>query len=206
VGLGAAGALVDDHDRAVTLNGSARVWLGWQPSPETVEVWLKTTKPQLAAAFSNRNGKHQNVFLGTAADGHALSFDSHALESKQPIDDGQWHDVVYTYDGAVGRLYVDGRLNASATYHRAGGAETATLGYDTALNAFFQGSVDELSLYGYPLSDAVVKEHYAARVHRPAGALTYKGPYLRARLTGGSLASEPFSLVPVPDRHYEPFG
>ena len=49
-------------------------------------------------------------------------------------------------------------------------------------------------------------EHYAARVHRPAGALTYKGPYLRARLTGGSVASEPFSLVPVPDRHYEPFG
>src|SRR5262249_38353442 len=45
--LGTAGALSDDGDRAVTLNGSSRVWLGWQPSPRSVEVWIKTTKPQL---------------------------------------------------------------------------------------------------------------------------------------------------------------
>jgi hypothetical protein len=204
--LGTAGALSDDRDRGVTLNGSSRVWLGWQPSPRSVEVWIKTTKPQLAAVFSNRNSKHQNVFLGTAADGHALAFDSHALESPKAVDDGRWHDLVYTYDGGSGRLYVDGKLTAGAAYQRAGGAETATLGYDTPLKSFFQGSVDDLSLYDFTLTDAQVREHYAARVHRRPGILSYKGPYLRARLAGGSLASAPFSLIPVPDRHYEPFG
>lgn len=206
VRLGTAGALSDDGDRGVTLNGSSRVWLGWQPSPRSVEVWIKTTKPQLAAAFSNRNAKHQNVFVGTAADGHALAFDSHALESPKAVDDGRWHDLVYTYDGSSGRLYVDGKLAAGAAFQRAGGAQTATLGYDTPLNSFFQGSIDDLSLYDFTLTDAQVREHYAARVHRHPGSLSYKGPYLRARLAGGSLASAPFSLTPVPDRHYEPFG
>jgi Concanavalin A-like lectin/glucanases superfamily len=204
VGLGAPGAPTGVTDPSVTLDGSGRVSLGWQWSPRTVELWLKTTDPGPGAAFSNRNDISHYVFLGTSGDGRLLAFDTRPLTSEARIDDGRWHYVVYTYDGTVGRLYLDGSIIASESYERILGGAEASIGYDASLQSSFRGSVDEVAIYDTALSEAQVREHYASRLPRSAGSKKIAGRYVRARF--GSAASQPFSLVRAPDHPYDPFG
>ena len=205
VTLGAKGALAGDADGAVTLDGTGKVALGWQWSPRTVELWLKTTDPGPAAAFSNRNDISHYVFVGTSGDGRLLAFDTQPLVSERRVDDGAWHQVVYTYDGSEGRLYLDGALVASAAFERILGGAEASVGYDASLGNWFRGSVDDVAIYDRALSDAEVHEHFAARERRKGRSAVVAGRYVRARFAGGS-ASEPFSLARFRDHPYDPFG
>jgi hypothetical protein len=135
-----------------------------------------------------------------------LSFDSGSLLSTTRVVDGRWHYVVYTYDGTTGRLYVDGALEGSVARERIEGAAEASVGYDASLNTYFRGSVDDVALYDYALSDVQVKEHFAARQPRPAKSQTFSGAYVRARLASGSASSQPFSLARFRDCLVDPFG
>jgi hypothetical protein len=197
---------VGGANTAITLDGSGRVALGWEPSPRTVEAWVKTTEGQEAAIFSNRNELSHFVYLGVTPGGRILSFDSGALRSETRVADGRWHHVVYTYDGTTGRLYIDGALDGSMAHERMEGAAEASAGYDAALKRYFRGSIDDIALYDYPLTEGQIKEHLAARKPRPAKRQTFRGAYLRARLSRGSVASQPFSLARFRDCLVDPFG
>jgi hypothetical protein len=202
---GAAGAVADSTG-AVTLNGGdSRVSLGPLGYLGSVELWLKTTATN-AVAFSNRNDVSHFVYIGSDADGKAFVFDSAPLTSAQPVNDGRWHQLVYTYDGKTGRLYVDGALAASADYARIEGGAPAYLGYDATLKNGFTGSLDEVAVYGGALTPAQVKTHFdaAAKGIVTTDTTRFSGPYLRARSAGGT--SLPFSLQYVRDRPVKPFG
>jgi hypothetical protein len=199
-----AGAVAGDT--AVTLDGTGRIELGRMSSPRTVEFWVQTRTPGDGAVFSNRNDIHHYVYVGTTSDGHVLAFDSHALPSTQRIADGKWHYVAYTYNGTTGKLYVDGKLSASADWERLEGSAEASVGYDASTKTHFRGSVDELAVYDFPLTAAQVAAHFAARAPKPGRRPAYKGSFLRARLPGSPVASAPFALAIVPDRPVHPFG
>ena len=202
--LGVAGAVPDERDTAVTLDGNGRVAIPLEWSPHAVELWLKTKDPGPAAAFSNRDDTSHYVYVGTSGDGRLLSFDGQPLESPGRVDDGRWHYVVYSYDGSAGSLYLDGALVASAPYVRIEGAADASIGYDASLGTHLNGSLDDVAIYDRPLSAAEVREHYAARNPRPTPMAVIAGRYVRARV--GKVASEPFSLAHVGDHAYDPFG
>jgi hypothetical protein len=207
VTLGIPGALVGDHDTAVELRGDGRIAIPervW--SPQTVELWLRTSTPANVAAFSNRDSISGNVFVGLFPDGRAHVFDGSPLLSAERVDDGRWHHLVYTYRGTTGKLYVDGRESASGTWERVEGAAPASIGFDASLQTSLQGAVDEVALYYRPLTPADIERHYRAGARPPAPATRIRGPYLRARLRGSRVTSAPFSLVRVPDRPVEPFG
>ena len=204
VRFGVPGALQVDSNRAVQLGGTSKVDVGWQFSPRTVEFWVRTTQGQTAAVFSNRNDISHHVYVGLSDDGRVLAFDTRPLRSQAAVNDGRWHYVVYTHDGATGRLYVDGAESASATYERILGGAEASIGFDRSVGTWFRGDVDDVAIYNAALTTAQIRDHYAARMPRKGSTAGFRGQFVRARM--GRVSSQPFSLVRVGDRPALPFG
>ena len=191
--------------RAIGFDGkTADVQLGSLTRVHSVELWVKTQSLQTRAAFSNRSKLHQFLFLGTDG-GLTFAFDDYPIRT-QAIANGYWHHVVYTYDSAtsVGKVYVDGKLANFAVYPRQEGGSAGYIGYDAALNAYFKGQVDEVAVYGYPLTGAQVRSHFLASGRGIPPAVS--AGMVRAVDRRTRAKSLPFSLRRVPDRFVQPFG
>lgn len=144
---------------------------------------LAQTSSQLGAggttnrliAMDNNGG----LVFAVGAGRRAVSF-----RNQGPIwNDGQWHQVVATYDGNLtASLYVDGKLQGTATtttvadampssYLRAGYADLSGIQLVFGRNYynrrwpasdFFNGSIDEPAVYPTALSAGDVQRMYAA--------------------------------------------
>jgi hypothetical protein len=79
---------------------------------------------------------------------------------------GQWHQVVYVFDGATHRLYLDGRLADTSTLPAdADRPDTLVVGRTGAhWREYFPGFVDDLRIYDRGLGP----EDIAALFTRPA--------------------------------------
>jgi hypothetical protein len=80
---------------------------------------------------------------------------------------GEWHHVVGTYDGAVLKTYVDGKLEGEASH--AGDIDSITLPVNIGKNPNqndmnFEGGIDEALIYNRDLSAAQVLELFAGNL------------------------------------------
>ncbi len=76
------------------------------------------------------------------------------------VNDGQWHHVAGTYDGSELRLYVDGKLDASARAQGAINMNTypVYIGENAEHSGRgWHGLIDDVRLYNYALSDVEIK-------------------------------------------------
>jgi RHS repeat-associated protein len=207
--LGVAGALLNDPDKAVSLNGTSQY--GAVPDSSdldkatgfSLEVWLKRSK---GAALQAVVGKP--LTTTTKSENYALWLDtankvrfelgngatSASVTSAGAIDTG-WHHVVATFDYAGSmKLYVDGALSASATAPFTNAAVNGgqlQIGRAGSAN-YYGGALDELALYGGTLTPDQVAAHYARGTTLPAPPTTtstgygYDGDGLRASKTSGT--------------------
>ncbi len=82
------------------------------------------------------------------------------------LDDGQWHHVAATRErNGILKVYVEGRLMASFTGTRSPcdqSRQKLTIGAEWAreggLRTFFQGEIDNVSMWGVALTDADIQE------------------------------------------------
>lgn len=92
--------------------------------------------------------------------------------------DGKWHQLAVVRDSAGGKLYLDGELvveNKEATALLEGNAILAFGGQDYG-PAFYQGSLDEIRLYGRALSADEVKKLYVGDQDTVLIPVTYHPP------------------------------
>ncbi len=71
------------------------------------------------------------------------------LLSKVALDDGQWHNIIMTYDGEVVRLFVDDQLQAQTRWE--GGIihfHQLNIGYVESNGFHFSGDMDDLEIHG----------------------------------------------------------
>lgn len=85
----------------------------------TIEFWVKVNAPPTSgysSLFSHVNN-HKNPFCGINTEGRVvistpISSDdvsqSNMIMSTNPVNDGSWHHIVYTFDGTKFTLWVDG--------------------------------------------------------------------------------------------------
>jgi len=185
VTLGVPGAIVNDTDTAITLDGvaghvqeqsGAGVPTGF--ATRSIEVWFKTTTGIEMPIVSYGTPGTANELFGIYLNGTSIEVKTGAGTvinfpslPPTPLNDGKWHQLVVTYDGGAiaGNLqvFLDGGNFGTQT---PGGLLTTTLdttglliGEDNATSpAFFNGSLDEVAIYPTVLATYQVSNHYKA--------------------------------------------
>jgi Concanavalin A-like lectin/glucanases superfamily len=198
-------------DSAVTLNGSN----GYVSSANPISVpnafsqsaWFKTSSTRggvIMAQSTQATGAGGNtdriltmdnngniVFAMKSGTGGIFGVGTINMRNQGPSwNDGKWHHVVGTYDGAGNAaLYVDGWLQKSATgtpfdplaqangmassYVRAGYADMSGISLVFGINfynnhwpdsSYFNGSIDEVAVFPSALTAAQVQNMFAAGV------------------------------------------
>ncbi|MGN9779839.1 RHS repeat-associated core domain-containing protein [Nonomuraea sp. ZG12] len=186
VTLAQQGALAGTTDTAATFAAGSIVKLPSNTVPHlddqlSVEAWFKTTQSGvIMAAGTEQNGaglaRGGMLYVGT--DGKlrgSLDAVMTPITSANTVNDGQWHHVALTVAGEDQTLFLDGGQVGTITGTVAAWRTYATLGngitdpakspaVPATVQAFpFQGQLDEVALYGKPLTAAEVQGHYAAR-------------------------------------------
>jgi hypothetical protein len=178
VAYSVAGALVNDLDTAVTLDGvtgavqetsGAGAPVG--SSARSLEIWFKTSTATAQPLFNYGTSGLLSQFAVYLAGNKVQIKDGTdpllTFTADSSLADGAWHQLVVTYDVATSvAVYVDGAAVGSA---QATSGTLATVldvtglevGRDNAAG-FFSGTLDEAAVYPTALSAAKVAAHFAA--------------------------------------------
>ncbi|WP_437345056.1 LamG-like jellyroll fold domain-containing protein [Streptomyces bacillaris] len=150
----------------------------------SVELWFKTKKPGVIATLQDaeigQRPTRWSPYLSVDGSGR-LRGQFYTLEhagakpivSASAVTDDKWHHAVLTSAGTTQTLYLDGVRVGSLTgtvqarddqYAYLGGG-WANQGWSALADGthHFQGSLDDVAVYGHALDGATVAEHYAAR-------------------------------------------
>lgn len=229
----AAGALAADNDGGIDLDGtSGYVELSDAPfdfdgvKPFSIAIWVRPDalsdarrlidKAYWSLTLTGATGKvrFQRKDIAAAADD---------LDSVAVLTTGAWHLVTATYDGATMRLYVDDAAPVSMASTRSLPVTSyrVTVGRQTAAAAaYWDGRVDELTIWPRAISDAEVAElRTVAALADPTDstpatapivqgqtyhvALTYDGTVQRIHLDGvlaatGAATTHPLGITDAP--------
>lgn len=172
----AAGAV----DFAITFNGTSD---GFRiPDPGVTTQPVDVGNDFTLEAWIKRDGTSRSeAILHKGADAFALQFDSgdnyvhlrksgvgYVARSNVAITDTSWHHVAVTRTGTTTVFYIDGA--ASGTTNEASSAETIqnndlplAIGYNYnggTPNSYFDGSIDEVAIFGSVLSAARILAHF----------------------------------------------
>ncbi len=143
----------------------------------TLEAWVKTSDSgyQYVLVKWGAAGGSDAYHLRIDFDGRAYFTTSlggsyegaRDLNGVSALNDGDWHHLVATYDGAHERIYVDGVVESSlaasgslavvSSALRAGG-----LSDGTNTGNWLTGTLDDVAIYGTALSAARILAHYEA--------------------------------------------
>jgi hypothetical protein len=163
--------------RGVEFSGAHNLSLPLKLEPSSFSgiafsVWARPSRfDAYNEIFRRENGSRRLLFSfqeGGAILSLGLNIDNY-VECDAPIDpnlllDGQWHHCAASFDGAVMRVYVDGRevgaLERPGTVE-AGPSATASIG-STNGRECFQGGLDDLRVYGAALTADDIRDLYQA--------------------------------------------
>jgi hypothetical protein len=124
-------------------------------APRTVSVWFATTgtfSPIVGSLFNYGESAATGLRFGAAVAGAKDDFIGQFadLPGTATVNDGQWHQLVVTYDGTTVTLFVDARFSASAAIALDTLGQILRIGASAADRATpepFTGSIDDLRIY-----------------------------------------------------------
>lgn len=193
VTLGAPGAIAEDPDTAIALDGSTgQVSVPSSTSLNvgdnfTIEAWVrrgrsKTGSNEVIASKQDGSwvlmfGESDRLTLRRSTVGNVAS------ATVTTTDTSAWHYVAATKSGSSVHLYIDG-VDVTGTVTNqtmANNSEPLVIGQSTG-TAYLKGTVDEVALYNAPLTATQVGQHYKA------GLSQSKDPVLAA---AGDIACAP---------------
>ena len=159
----------------------------------SVSLWVKTSSSTFGGLVTKQAGSGNyrgwGLYVNPTGSGefgvqmyHALGSNQINLETtNNGWNDGNWHHVVLTYDGsstAAGlKIAVDGvnqaiTVNADSLSNSITGTTALSIGSRGLVNAFYNGRVDEVSLYSATLTSTQITELYNGGKPRDAQTLT----------------------------------
>jgi hypothetical protein len=195
--LGASGALANDPNTAVELDGAGgRVGVPSVPAINfdtrvTIEAWVNPDSLAGTRWIVNKGTYYflyidkGTTYFGVNAGGPYL------FVTTTTVTTGSWQHLVGTYDGSKLVLYRNGVEVAQAP--ATGPISTTTvplyIGAFDGTGSFFDGRIDEVAVYGTALTSTEVLSHYQrGNGTRPATTVTFPafgGAYSDASWNGG---------------------
>ena len=170
------------------------------PNARSVEFWINTlAADNLGLAYFTYGNSTGTQFyeIGLVQRGILFFSDgtnSYSVATPYSVADGNWHQIVYTYDGATTLdIYLDGILL---------GTKTLTAALNTTINpgqgvVLNNGNFADVAVYPTVLSAARVADHYIASA--PAG-----GSYSGSQTFGGGNFCVPCALAVAHRSHGYP--
>ncbi|MGA2241282.1 MAG: LamG-like jellyroll fold domain-containing protein [Verrucomicrobiota bacterium] len=138
----------------------------------TIETWIKFNQLTVDMNWEGIVAKGNSSWrLQATAGTNTVTFSATGvspqgdLYGSRNVRDGQWHHVAGVYDGTNMYLYVDGTLDVSqaATGSIAQNSNALGIGKNTGGSGyFFNGMVDEISIYNRALTAIEIQTIYAA--------------------------------------------
>jgi RHS repeat-associated protein len=184
--LGVAGGL-DEARSAVRVDGAT----GYASRPSTpvsatddfaLEAWFRyDTIPPSSQVIAYAGTSTTGWGIGFNAGKLAGVYGSTWLDSGQAPAAGLWHHVVLSRASGTATIYLDGTAYAptnSSASPSAPGANFAIGRQDVTTGRYFAGDIDEVAIYGAPMSASTVGAHWAAgRPTSVVDGLTTKNVY-----------------------------
>jgi hypothetical protein len=170
-----------DGDGAISVSGQAvsggaATALPSGTAARSVEVWFKTTAPPSSpygsalVSWGTETTTQMFALKVYSATQMKLTNWTNAYLFAVPAGantlDGQWHDVVATYNGSTATIYYDGQSlgTQAVNFNTVDSAIGLVLGAQTGQNDTpFVGALDEVAVYNTVLSATQVQAHYHAR-------------------------------------------
>ncbi|MCK5025356.1 MAG: hypothetical protein KAS15_02110, partial [Nanoarchaeota archaeon] len=108
-----------------------------------------------------------------------------------------WYHILGIYDGSEMRLYINGILNnsLSATGSLAPTTVANVIGAESATNFSFNGTIDEVALYGRSLSGDEVWDLYSSKAWRLLNADGTRPVYFKVRDFAGNTHTSSDSII-----------
>jgi hypothetical protein len=178
----AAASVVADGGTAVTLNGSTQyvsvAGASWMNTSDySIEAWVKTSLNNFyiaSRAGSTAAQRVWDVFIRTVGTVAVVTWASGGtntqLNGTIRVDDGKPHHIVVTKSGTTISIYVDGVLDVSGTTSTTNTSTTQGIdwGRRSTNASFFNGTLDDVAVYGSALSGTRVAAHFTAGNPTPA--------------------------------------
>jgi hypothetical protein len=130
----------------------------------SVATWFKTTGDGNLDSIADKytGGGGSGYILGTCSGNLCAYVGSGGVTvTGSAVNDGNWHHGVIVRNGDNARLYLDGRLNNSATGVSGNSASSngsLYLGIETGNAYAFPGQIDDVRVYNYALTAQQVKQ------------------------------------------------
>ncbi len=179
--------------------------------------WIKTSAVNVNSVIIGKS-------TGCASSGYLVWLNENAVGPGKPgfwasgggwvasplaLNDGAWHHIVTTFDGATANVYSDGVLRATGprtsnlstpNILQIGGASAAGGG---CLNFFFNGSIDDVDIFNRGLSAAEVVDLYGAGQHQAYSTPNYPNvgldrKYANVTTTGAGAEQSGTYLINTP--------
>jgi len=134
----------------------------------TIAAWVNTAGGGEIPVFSDRTSG--TLYFGMAG-GRFFIYDNPAtpspsMTSNALINTSTWHHIVWTSNGTISSMYIDGVLDKSQAQTRSGSAGVSNIGWDASnITEFFPGSIDDVRVYNRALSANEVKSIYNAAIY-----------------------------------------
>jgi hypothetical protein len=184
---GAAGALVNDANAAVLLNGSAHAKKSIsnyraEDQQGTIEAWVKSTQTSSTYIFScgNVTEDYSAFVVNVDTEGKVFIYHNDGTgvhvnaSAGASVKDGQWHFLHVVSTGDEYRVFIDAieheitvltGTNDGRWFGDDAIWDNVCIGAAFAKNGAynqFVGAIDELAVYDYPLTHAQILIHYGA--------------------------------------------
>ena len=141
----------------------------------TIEAWIKPDVMKLTYILSKAGSvaNNKNYFILLYADGSIRgdildttgTSRASAFTSAEKITTDSWYHIAYTYDGYVGKFYINGVLKATSEIW-SGTVGTATIPFYIGQRLggyFFNGVIDEVRIWDGALTDTEIAYNYSLR-------------------------------------------
>ena len=131
---------------------------------KTASLWFKTlSNDQTLIDQDSTAGSADAIYLYIDPTNHLESWlNATGFDFGGSLNDGKWHNIVWTYNGSTETAYLDGSqlgsLNTEAAPASSG--KTLFIGQNRANVERFNGLIDEVRIYNRALSADEVKKLY----------------------------------------------
>jgi len=141
----------------------------------SIEMWFKTTSTAANYLMSNKDD-YTGYFTRVGLNAGNLRMYTESNNGNNELfstagtyHDGEWHHVVFTRDGSVGKIIVDGGKEIKTGATEAGDVGTTDfwwIGQGGNNNAYFNGEIDETRVWTKALSLTEVNQSYISNLRK----------------------------------------